>query len=227
MNGVVRWPVARVGLAALLGASMAPTPAFASGGHVHDGLYARASLGPSWLDFERNTRQDGAPGTISYAGSDSSVSGVALAADVMIGGTPFPRVVFAGLLHAEVLTGARLVTADGATHPLAGPLVFTLVAPTVDLYTDERSGLHYGLGAGFAAVTGRFDDPPFRSLAGIGPGFTLHVGYDFWTAPEWSFGLSGRGIFAAVSREQSAAGIVGHERDSVATATVFATLLYQ
>jgi hypothetical protein len=194
--------------------------------HVHDGFYARFAAGLGWMDFERDTSQTGASTSLAYGGRGSSVAGVPLVAEAAIGGT-VSRVVFSGTLHLEMLTAPRLEPAGGGSASLAGPLFFGVLAPTVDVLSDPRGGLHYGLGAGLAGLTVRIDDPPFRTIGGLGPGFMLDAGYDWFTAPEWSTGIMARATYAVLSRTQGSGNVTAHEQDEVASICLLATVVNQ
>jgi hypothetical protein len=194
--------------------------------YVRDGFYARFSAGLGWMDFERDTSQVGASTSVAYGGLGSSVAGAPIVGEAAIGGS-VSRVVFAGTLHVELLSAPRLAPAGGGSMPLAGPLVFALLAPTVDVVSDPRGGLHYGLGVGLAALTARIDDPPFSSIGGLGPGFTLDAGYDWFTSPEWSTGVMVRALYAVLSRTQGSGNVTGHEQDEVASICLLATIVNQ
>jgi len=194
--------------------------------YVHDGFYARFSGGFGWMDFQRDTTQVGAGNSSAYGGLGSSVTGVPIVAEAAIGGT-VSRVVLAGTLHMELLSAPRLSPAGGGSTSLGGPLFFGVLAPTVDVLSDPRGGLHYGLGAGLAGLTVRIDDPPFRTIGGLGPGFLLDAGYDWFTASEWSTGIMARATFAALSRTQGSGNVSGHEQDQVVSICLLATVVNQ
>jgi hypothetical protein len=197
------------------------------GEHTHDGFYLRFAGGPVVLmNIARNTEHEGERATLAYSGDSSRVSGEGLFGEVSAGGTPFAHVVLAGTLTGWLIPAPVLVVGGGPRFDLVGPFVFGMLAPTVDVFPNPYGGLHFGGGAGIATATVRIDDPSVRTLGGTGSGFTVHVGYDFWTSDEWSVGLFARGTFAVVGSQQAQNGISGREHDTLTFVTVAATVLY-
>jgi hypothetical protein len=143
-----------------------------------------------------------------------------------VGGTPAEHLVVAATLLGWTLPAPKLVVGGGSRFDLVGPLGVFLLAPTADIYPNPLGGFHFGGGAGVAGATVRIEDPSFRSIGGTGVGFTAQLGYDFWTAEEWSVGLLGRATFAVVGSAQAASSISGHEHDTMSSLSLAATLLY-
>lgn len=176
--------------------------------------------------MERRTDHTGETATFAYSGDTSSVSGWGPFGEVSVGGTPAEHVVVAGTLLGWVLPAPALVVGGGPRFNLVGPLGVFLLAPTVDIFPNPLGGFHLGGGAGLAGATVRVDDPSFRSIGGTGAGFTAELGYDFWTAKEWSVGVLGRATFAVLGSERTANGITGHEHDTLTSFALAATLVY-
>jgi hypothetical protein len=149
------------------------------GAHEHDGLYARASIGPSALYSSIDTNRE----------SDATITvlGGALGLDLMLGGTPWPGFVIGGLIMADLAPDPHVELGGRDAGEFAAWC--RMLAAFVDVHFDPRGGLHAGAAAGFgsytvdADATSRDDDQSHD-----GPGLMLWTGYDFWVAPQWSIG---------------------------------------
>lgn len=149
------------------------------GTHHHDGLYARASIGPSVLYSSIDTDRE-SDATITAAGG-------ALGLDLMLGGTPWPGLVIGGLVMADLAPNPKVELGDRDAGDFDAWC--RMIAAFVDVYFDPHGGFHAGAAAGFgsytidADATSRDDDESHD-----GPGVMLWTGYDVWIAPQWSIG---------------------------------------
>src|SRR5260221_859200 len=184
------------------------------GYHEHDGFYLRVSMGMASLDIKRDTSGAGSTGSTAY-GDDSAVGGASGFTELSIGRTPFLRVVVAATLLGNGLPATELRVASGSRIDLGTPLVFALLAPTVDIFPNPGGGFHAGGGVGLATSTAGVKDPIFSTIGGLGVGVTIAFGYDLWTSDNWSVGLAARGIVARIDGSEQASQVVGHERDTI------------
>jgi hypothetical protein len=224
----------RLLLSTLLCAVIWPGTAGANpfGYHEHDGFYLRFGGGLSLIGVDRETDRSGSQGSLAFEGS-SEVGGVALNAEVSVGGTPLRKLVIAGTALLVTLPAADLKLGSGARLNLDSSLNFFLLAPTADVYLDPNRGFHFGGGLGFAVLHATVAADPsgaapnqFSTFGGIGVGVTMHAGYDFWVGDDWCLGGQVRGVLARVNGDQSTANVSVSERDSVAAISLVFTALY-
>lgn len=163
----------------------APEPVVERSYHVHDGFYLRASIGLGAMDV----RYDPEP-------SEGTLTGGAVALDLMIGGSPSRGLAIGGALVNDM---GRSLTLEvngremGDVHAFAG-----LVGPFIDGFPNAKGGWHLGGMVGFAQQ--QFDATnadEIRTTTGVGG--AAFGGYDAWVGDEWSVGGLGR-IAAAVTR---------------------------
>jgi hypothetical protein len=206
--------------------SVAPARANPFGYHEHDGFYLRGSLGAASLDVRRETDRTGATGSVAFAGDGSRILGTSIFTELSVGGTPARGLVLAATLLGNGLPATELKVASGSRIDLGTPLVFLMLGPTVDVFPDPSRGFHVGGGIGLATSTAGVDDPIFSTIGGLGVGMTTSLGYDFWTGDDWSIGLAVRGVVARIEGQTEANKSVGRETDTIASASLAATLLY-
>jgi hypothetical protein len=142
------------------GAPSAPPPE--PGAYLHDGLYVRYSIGPSYVE----ATGDGPSGTVTAGGP--GVSEI-----LAIGGTPGPGLVVAGAAISNL-----------AAPTVAGTQRFVTVATyglLVEWFPDPRTGWHLGGAAGLGFLG--YGDARAYSVGG-----SLLAGYDFWVAAQWAVG---------------------------------------
>jgi hypothetical protein len=156
----------------------APAPAVGRSYHMHDGFYLRVNVGLGTL----GTRYD--DGTA--ANIDLDGSGLSMAADVLVGGTPSRALALGGAL---LTTGAFSAGFDRDGDPTGDRnMSFVLIGPFVDGFFDARGGWHIGGTLGLANVHIQTrPDEPFGNTRGLGG--AAWIGHDFWVADEWSLGV--------------------------------------
>jgi hypothetical protein len=144
---------------------------------MHDGFYARASLGFGSLGatFDDN----------SSTGQSLKGTGGAFALDVMIGGSPSPGVAIGGALLAE---GSAAVEFDRASFGSEDrSLSLGLLGPFIDGFPSANRGWHLGGMLGLARLSiGKVSSDGVNNTNGLGGAFW--IGHDSWVADEWSVG---------------------------------------
>jgi hypothetical protein len=148
------------------GAPLDPGPPSAPppepGAYLHDGLYVRYSIGPSYVE----ATGDGPSGTVTAGGA--GVSEI-----LAIGGTPGRGLVLAGAAIANLAAP----TVAG-TQRLVTVVTYGLL---VDWFPDPRAGWHFGGAAGLGFLG-------YGDARGYSVGGSLFAGYDFWVAAQWAIG---------------------------------------
>ena len=138
-------------------------PAPPKGDYVHDGLYFRYAVGPTYL----RVTGDGPAGSIA-------TGGVGIGEVLAIGGTPAPGLVIAGAAVAHLaVDGSQAVVNLGEYGLLA------------DWFPDPGGGWHVGGSIGLGSLDYARNDDDTR---GYSVGGTVFGGYDVWVAPQWSVG---------------------------------------
>lgn len=152
-----------------------PAPSVPRTYHMHDGFYARMSVGFGWLGA---TFDDG-----DVSGVDLKGSGVSLSFDAMIGHAVTPGVIvgvdFIGEASASVQFERGALDQDRSVS-------LFIVGPFLDAYFQPNAGWHLGGTVGFAHAN--TEDNLDGSVPTNGVGGAFWVGHDFWTAENWSFG---------------------------------------
>lgn len=168
----------------------APAPVPMETRRIHQGFYARMSLGTG-------------PMTTLFSDGlleQSRVTGASSGFDVLLGGTPLKGFVVGGGLLCNGMGSEDVQRADSIRSRDAEPAIgLCALGPMVDFFPDAKRGLHVGGLLGVAALgidAPGFDDdaPPAAAGGAIG----LWVGHDWWVAREWSLGVSFRYLGIAV-----------------------------
>jgi hypothetical protein len=166
----------------------------------HDGFYARFGLGFS-----------GFGDTVALEGPNNSfrdqglVTGFSTVSELAFGGT-FKNgfVLGAGLYTASIETPFVF---EGNGRPLPSefrrPEMFGLLGIMGDFYPNPRRGLHMQGALGVAALTGLNPGADLWSdrHAAVGAGAMLGLGYEWWVGEQWSIGVLGRGMAAAMTED--------------------------
>lgn len=142
--------------------------------HVHDGFYARLSLGFGQLGATMNAPESGA-----IKGDGST-----LTLDVSLGYAVSPGIVLGAMLIAEQMPSVEL----SANAPVVTDVSAGMLGAFFDGYPNPRGGFHLGGGLGFAGTGIQRKAAAGFDRAG-GFGLTGWVGYDIWVADQWSAGL--------------------------------------
>jgi hypothetical protein len=151
-----------------------PSPSNPRTYHMHDGFYARASLG---LGLLGGGYDDNHPSGESLKGL-----GAAAGLDIMIGGSPSPGVAIGGAVGAE---GGAINFERFNQEQDRGFYVLT-VGPFVDAFFSANQGGH--MGAMIAYANGNVEAATGDNSSSHGFGGAIWGGYDFWVADDWSFG---------------------------------------
>lgn len=178
-------------------------------GRVHAGGYFRGSVGVSLFNVLRSTAQRGSGNDPVFGGRESSIRAFVPTFDLSLGGLVASRVAVAGFVHYEWLPDTDVKLRDGSRYPLDGPLYFVIVGPEIDVERLEDGGWHFGLGAGFAAMSASIPGSTFQRLGGLGAGVQLSLGYDWWVGPRTGLGclLGARIAQVGASREAGAGSV--------------------
>jgi hypothetical protein len=155
-----------------------PAPAQTRSYRLHDGFYARASMG--FGSMGTSIDDDDA------SGRDLQGSGTALGFDLMIGGSPAPGVAIGGALLAQGAVSAELDRGSGFAAQDRN-FSIAILGPFIDGFPMPNKGFHLGGTLGLAALSFESaDGDRLGETAGFGG--AAWVGYDFWVADEWSVG---------------------------------------
>lgn len=153
-------------------------PPIARTDRLHDGFYARLSLGFGQLGTTMN-----APNSGAVDGEGST-----LALDVALGYAPNPGIVLGGALLMESLPSA---TMDLGRSGMTGTsdVGVAMVGPLFDGYPTAHGGFHLGGALGFARTTVQRPEEAagFKNAGGFG--IAGWLGYDVWVADQWSAGV--------------------------------------
>ncbi len=154
----------------------APAPVVPRSYHMHDGFYARGSVGFGTLGVSFD---DGDP-----SGDNLSGSGASLGFDLMFGGSPSPGIAIGGGLITQ---GAFSVNFERNGYDVDRSVSMALIGPFIDGFPNANKGWHVGGLVGLAAVNVEDgDDEGLSKTTGFGG--SVFLGYDFWVADEWSVG---------------------------------------
>ena len=144
--------------------------------HLHDGFYARASVGFGSLSASFD---DGTPGFDDLTGS-----GPTMGFDLLFGGSPSPGIAIGGGLLAQ---GAFSTELERNGYSEDRSLSVFTIGPFIDGYPSANGGWHFGGLIGLAGVN--VEDSSNDGVSKTsGFGGAAFVGYDFWVADEWSVG---------------------------------------
>lgn len=180
----------------------APAPAVQRSYHMHNGFYARASLGFGSLSasFDDN----------DPSGKDLSGSGATLGFELMLGGSPTPGLAIGGGFLAQ---GAFPTELERGGYEQDRSISAFIVGPFIDGFPNVNRGFHIGGLLGLAAVNVEQADEDGVSET-MGFGGAVFLGYDFWVADEWSVGPTLR-----------FAGTLTSNNDDDVDASTFSTLI--
>jgi hypothetical protein len=198
----------------------------------HGGFYLRLGIGLALVQLDRDGEISGAGLTSGIPSpqfrGQSTISGAAGVFDVTLGGTVGSGVVIGGVLLLHSLRSPELQHDDAPDETLDGPLNFGFLGVIIDWFPDVRGGFHFGggLGLAFAIAPAPENDLGFENIGGAGAALSLHLGYDFWIADEWSLGGMLRVTGASLRGEDTQSGVTGRETDQVSSLALTFTALY-
>jgi hypothetical protein len=144
--------------------------------HLHDGFYARGSVGFGSLSASFD---DNAPGNDDLTGS-----GPTMGFDLLLGGSPSPGIAIGGGLLAQ---GAFSTELERSGYEEDRSLSVLTLGPFIDGFPNANRGWHFGGLVGLSLVN--VEDSSADGVSETaGFGGAAFFGYDFWVADEWSVG---------------------------------------
>ena len=201
------------------------------GAFVHDGFFLRMAIGGGWLGGSANLDTQS-----NATVPDYSLKGGGVALDFQIGGAVVPGVILGGELAFQQAINPTLSQNGYDTNSNAKfTMNFVMLGPFIDWYPDPKGGFHFGGMIGLAGLTTTdpdADDQTTSSAGGFGGG--VHIGYDWWVAPEWSVGVLAKFWGASVKSSGNDvsnfgtgfAGVSADERWSVGSFSLLFSVLY-
>lgn len=171
-------------------AAPAPEPPVARTERVHDGFYLRVGLGTGALGVSLD--DDVLDSTLESSGMD-------LALDLRIAGTPSAGLVIGGALFAHALPSAKLES-NGRDTGLDPSIGVGLLGPFIEGFPDPRGGFYLGGCIGLARVQYSELGPASERRESSGFGGAAWLGYDIWVAEQWSLGPSLR-LTSTITRD--------------------------
>jgi hypothetical protein len=170
---------------------------------VHDGLYVSFAFGPTYVDSAITTTGSTLK-DVSHGSTDTTqsttISGMALAGQLLVGGTVSPGLVVGGGSMGNVIVSPKRSWAGDSRTVHAYSLA--IVGPFVDYALDPRGGLHFQALLGLADEVENTEGSTGHAL--LGAGFGLGVGYDAYVADHWALGVVIRTQLAHVSKSNEA-----------------------
>lgn len=166
------------------------------GARRHDGFFLRMAAGPSYtyLNVSENDQDP------TY-----SLSGFGGALDISIGGSLMPGLILAGSLNAGWVNEPKLTAKADASVAGEGTqtdkqLSVFMLSLLADFYPRPEQGFHFGGAFGFGGS--ELQDRRTNRTSVVQPGgvaASLHAGYEWWIADEWSIGVMGRLTYVYLS----------------------------
>lgn len=196
------WCVAVLGALTLANAR----PASAQTSRYHHGLYVRVAGGLGF--FSDAVDSDPLPPLGSTA--EGTLKGVAINAELAVGGSLAPGLVLGGALFVNHMPSLK--TTDGQIHTGSlttltneidfDPTTLTVIGPFGDYYFDPSGGLHVQASLGYGILSlgqGRGAPIPIHDQTGSGFAAALGVGYEWWVSSSWGVGVLGHLMFGVGS----------------------------
>jgi hypothetical protein len=153
------------------------------GYRLHDGFYLRISGGPAESVITGQGAVFAADGSLASSNADVSFSSLGGHGQLAIGGTPQDGIVLGGLL--SIYGFSALGGAGGVPQYKIGGDSFGLDF-FIDWFPDPRGGWHVGAAAGLGGTGITVGNVDNVTVCANG---LLFGGYDWWIAPQWSFGF--------------------------------------
>lgn len=186
-----------------------PAVAHADRPRVHDGFHLSLGAGLGYgLNAGRSKDADGED-VISQVGglgvAGMVLAGWTVAEGLVIGGGSMGGHVFSpsGTVDRQVVTqdeetGEDTKTTETTDIDADSDVVFNLLGPYLDYYSDETDGLHILVMLGLATLEDGVDQTDGISL---GFGAAVGCGFDWWVSEQWSLGVLARLSFLVTSNE--------------------------
>ncbi|MBX3128238.1 MAG: hypothetical protein KF718_16055 [Polyangiaceae bacterium] len=158
--------------------------------HFHDGFYLQFGLGLGSMSTSATI--DPAPSNPP----DVSITGMGVAGQFLLGGTPAPGFVIGGgsmgfsAPRAKLKEDGQEVALDDETFNLS------MLGLFVDYYFDPTQGFHLQALIGFAQLSSDDSDADENPT---GVGLSLGLGYEWWVGEQWGLGVLGKLMYASTS----------------------------
>lgn len=169
-----------------------PANAQKKGVRMQDGFYLSFALGAGYLhdELEENT--------LIFRDISGQAQGASIAGELTLGGALKPGLILGGGLFSETVTDPE-VEINGATvaEDIEEGTLFML-GPFIEWYPKPGKGFYIRGALAAARITtessdgGNADDDP------IGAAALFSLGYNWWVADQWSLGIQGRLVGAAL-----------------------------
>jgi hypothetical protein len=150
------------------------------GPYVHDGVFARLSVGPGWFQASSGSSAD-----------TRTFSGGAVSFDAAVGGAPIRGFIFgAEFQTSRVFALSSSDAMVNGNEPDLGDTRFSVTSVSVfaDIYPDPTDGLHFlaAIGTGWLDVShSHTEDSPTPT----GPVLSAGGGYEWFVGPNISLGV--------------------------------------
>ncbi|HET6281239.1 MAG TPA: autotransporter outer membrane beta-barrel domain-containing protein, partial [Polyangia bacterium] len=120
------------------------------------------------------------------------------AVDITVGGALMPGLILAGSLNGGFFSEPKLTAKSGSTIDGDGilhnqTLNLFVLSILADFYPHPERGLHFGGAFGFGGS--EIQDTKTNRTSALQPGgvaASLHAGYEWWVADDWSIGVMAR-----------------------------------
>jgi hypothetical protein len=170
----------------------APRSALAE--YVHEGFLFHGGLGMSY----NNISETAEGGGVSF---DDTVTGLGARMNVLFGGTPAPGLVVGGGFGGTSIIDPTVEFQGMEFESTDTSVTLVNFVGFLQYYPDPAKGLFVrgslGYGTGSVEVEGRTTAEDID-----GPVFGGALGHTWWMAPEWSIGLEGEFLVAALSKDE-------------------------
>ncbi len=186
--------------------AVAPSPAATKSEPIHDGFFARASLGLAWLVWRGSTTNDAPPPASGYGVPPSSPrnawSDTGAVADFALGYAPIPGVGIGVIASSHFF--ASIDSEDGEDYGYSSYMYYGSrsvkirgLGALVVLRPDPRGGLSSGVSLSLV-------DSATNGVEASGYAVSPELGYDTWIGQSVSLGVLLRVLFARSTRPRSA-----------------------
>lgn len=151
---------------------------------THDGFYLRLGVGAGHI-----------ASTVSDS-PEAKVSDWGVAAELAMGGTPFPGFVVGGGIYGVSMSKPTLT--QGSQTLQLDTVTLSMIGPFVDWYPSPKGGFHVQASVGATRLV-YSAQPGIISGSGTGAGVMGGVGYEAFVSEQWSLGVVARVQWAGPS----------------------------
>ncbi len=155
--------------------------------HMQDGFYLSFGLGGGY--FHDDFKSD-----FILASVSGSADGASGAGELLAGGALKPGLILGGGVFFEQVTNPTIKIEGKTVNDDISVGTLVVVGPFIDWYLTPGEGFHLRGALGGARITlkdetGQQKDKEDEPVGGAA---VLAVGYNWWLADQWSFGVMGR-----------------------------------